>query len=113
MREEVRHKLDKVLKQQRRRRVFIFACIALFPLPALYLYQPPSERIVYDNAKLTWSTRRISHNGRAYAQILAKLKDGRVVQVYSRTKTLPPPVGSDIRIVEEKYWLGYSRFVWA
>jgi len=113
MREEIKQKLEAELIRERRRKIFLCALFLLIPFFALFWFQPPIERVAHSNAKLTWSTRRINADtGQPYAQMMAKLKDGRVVNVRSRTRSLPPPIGSKIRIVEETSWLGYSQFLW-
>ncbi len=113
MREETKRKLEAHLRWEWRRKVLFIALAVMAPLSAIFLYQPPSDRIIHDNAELTWSTRRLNDDtGQVYAQMMARLRDGRVVKVRSRTRTLPPPVGTEIQVVEEMFWIGYTQFVW-
>ncbi len=113
MRKEVKRKLDAVVRRERRRYIFFGMLGILTLIAAVYWFRPPVARVVHDNAKLTWSARRIdSETGRSYLQMTARLRDGRLVNVQSRVSTFPPAAGSEVRIVEERHWQGQSKFVW-
>lgn len=113
MRDDVRRRLDKQIARERWKRVIPILLAVVLLISTMYIFQPPVDRIVHENAELTWSvTRPDTITGRPFLQMRATLKDGREVLLQSRLRTVSPPIGSNIIVIEEKSWLGYSTFIW-
>jgi hypothetical protein len=110
--DETRHKLDELVKAERRLDIntAIAAVIGGLLFIAVLFY--PGENVGRTTGVVRWSEIVIDEDtGRSHSSMIAELPDGRRVQASAPYK--PPPVpGSTVALQVRRTWYGYTYYRW-
>jgi hypothetical protein len=111
--DETRHKLDEIVKAERRSvvKMVIAALAGGLLLTAVLFY--PGETVGRTTGVVRWSEVVIdTDTGRSYSSMIAELPDGRRVTASAPYK--PPPLpGKTVALQVRRTWYGYTYYSWA
>lgn len=107
MRPETKAKLDALQRREMRKRVRLYAIVALVISAAAFLYFRPSTAVAQIPATVERSVTGVDHWGQKFHQLSAKLTNGRVVQVQTFLLDHPLKLGQRVTLTQyQNAWGG-------